>query len=200
MTVTRGSASERTSPEAIDPPEPNDAGASPSPRAAADARDAGDAEAAGEWLPVAPVPGGAAGEPAGDAGDAQATERQRPVVAGEAPGPEAPASADAPPVVADLRDATAELLALDPDHFVLQLLVNSSASRARDWIAARDRPDQYRWFRRERDGVPQYVVVRGAWESRAEASRVADAVAARTGIDAPWIRRAADIQAEIRSP
>jgi type II secretory pathway predicted ATPase ExeA len=171
-------ASSEEIPEEAGEPEAPTTGVEPSATAPTDD--------AGEWLPVASAPD-AVGETPAAPGNAADTAEPQPV---------------SPPATDDgtRSDAAVQLLALDPEHFVLQLLVNSSASRARDWIAARDDPDQYRWFRRERDGVPQYVVVRGAWPSRAEASRVADAVAERTGVDAPWIRRVADIQAEIRSP
>jgi type II secretory pathway predicted ATPase ExeA len=100
-----------------------------------------------------------------------------------------------PPPASDGRRALEDL---DPDHYVLQLLVNSTPTRARSWIEDQQDPEAFHVYERVRDGVAQYVVVYGDFQAQADAAQATERVAAATGIDAPWIRRVADVQRELQ--
>lgn len=170
---------------------------------------AADTDAAGNWLPLpasADGPEDTLSTPSAAASErSERSEREAPAAQGSAsraapeieteiaPGPTA---AGAAPEAA--RSDAATLLAADPAHYTLQLLVSSTSARAASWIAARQRPEEFRQYRRTRDGAPQFVVVHGDFADRAAASRAADRISAETGVAAPWIRPLREIQGEIR--
>jgi len=88
------------------------------------------------------------------------------------------------------------LAAMDPDHFVLQVLVNSTSDRAETFIGGQQDADAFRYYERRRKGVAQYVVVYGDFSAQGDASGAIERVAAQTG-QSPWVRRVADVQREL---
>ena len=101
-------------------------------------------------------------------------------------------SAEAAPV----SDVMLSLAAMDPDHFVLQVLVNSTSDRAETFIGGQQDADAFRYYERRRNGVAQYVVVYGDFSAQGDASGAIERVAAQTG-QSPWVRRVADVQREL---
>ena len=85
---------------------------------------------------------------------------------------------------------------MNPAHFVLQVLVNSTADRAQTFIDAQQNPEAFRYYERRRSGIAQYVVVYGSFEAQGKASEAIERVAAQTG-QSPWVRRVADVQREL---
>ena len=158
------------------------------------------AREAGAWLgdPVAsprPVAERTVARPA-QTSTAQLRPEPGPVVA-PTQEPRAPAAVAAPTAAAPPDDQRQALLAMNPDHYLLQLLVNSTATRARSWIAKQQDQEGFRYFERMRAGELQYVVTYGDFAVRVEAARAAERVAQATGIEAPWVRKVADVQGEL---
>ncbi|HSG89878.1 MAG TPA: AAA family ATPase [Pseudomonadales bacterium] len=152
------------------------------PGAASVATDPGVAPAlAGEWMPV---PAAAQAAVAEAPATASATSASEPAVTA-APVEAVPASAGS----AEER-MRRELLAIPAGHYTLQVLVNSSAERTREWIAARPDSDRYRYYRRVRDGAPQYVTLYGDFADRAGASRASEKVGG-------YPRAMADVQGDL---
>jgi DamX protein len=136
----------------------------------------------------------AAPDPGPSAAD-DATETVAGTAEAAAPAGAAPAAGAAG---SDAGIPGASILSLDPGHWTLQVLVNSSSARARGWIEDRPDPDAYRFYRRTRDGVPQYVVVYGDFADRAAASIASDRLAG-TGVSGAFTRSVGDVQAELRA-
>lgn len=109
-----------------------------------------------------------------------------------APAPQ-PASAPAAATTDDVADDRARLLGIDPERFTLQVLVNSSSARTREWIDARPESARYRFYRRVRDGAPQYVTLYGDFPDRAAASRAAEQVGG-------YPRSMGDVQKDLAAP
>lgn len=106
-------------------------------------------------------------------------------------------AAEPAPVAPSRRPEQAPTLAtMAPEHFVIQVLVSSSPSRARTFIGDRSEPVAYRFYERMKDGAAQYVVVQGDYASRAEANRALEQVAAETGLS-PFVRSVAEVQQEL---
>ena len=191
----------RTGVEDVPPPEPLATPALETPRPAT--LTAEQRAEAGEWI----EPDAARPAPAEGAAEAAVVGAAAPAPA--APAPSAPRSsaaaddatirtsgpAEGRPAAAS-GEARTTLEAMDPDHYLLQVLVNSTPDRARDFIAAREDAGAYRFYERVRDGTPQYVVVYGDFATRGEARRAIARVARATGLS-PWVRGAADVQAEL---
>ena len=127
-------------------------------------------------------------EPAGKPGEAAAQTVGLPAP----PSSAGVRAVDAAPV----SDVALSLAAMNPTHFVLQVLVNSTADRAQAFIDAQQDSEAFRYYERRRNGVAQYVVVYGAFEAQGEASRAIEQVAAQTG-QSPWVRRVGDVQGEL---
>lgn len=121
-----------------------------------------------------------------------------------APEPAAPAREPEPDPVAAAPAAvpTAQpavpttLAAMAADHFVLQVLVSSTAARAEAFVADRDQPGNYRIYERLRDGTPQFVVLEGDYASQREATRATAAIAEETQLS-PFPRSVGEVQREL---
>lgn len=170
-----------------------------------------EADEAGPWIVNSAVQPAAATAAVTDAAPVQVTIAPRTHQPGiDAPTGESPEAAEPrtvqpatllapPPTAGDtvrVSDVALSLAAMNPAHFVLQVLVNSTADRAQTFIDAQQNPEAFRYYERRRSGIAQYVVVYGSFEAQGKASEAIERVAAQTG-QSPWVRRVADVQREL---
>jgi DamX protein len=142
------------------------------------------------------APGNASG---GSAPAATATPAR--AVAASTP---APAAAPARPAsAASTSDATAPLAAqhsliraLPATQFTVQLLGSSSRANVEDFVRRHASTPLY-WFETRNEGRPWFVVMMGAYPSRAAAQTAASGLSGELGRLEPWIRSISTIQGEI---
>ena len=116
----------------------------------------------------------------------------------------APAAAPArPAAAASTSDATAPLAsqhslirALPASQFTVQLLGSSSRANVEDFVRRHASTPLY-WFETRNQGRPWFVVMMGAYPSRAAAQTAASGLSGELGRLEPWIRSISTIQGEI---
>ena len=116
----------------------------------------------------------------------------------------APASAPArPAAAASTADATAPLAsqhtrirALPANQFTVQLLGSTSRANVEDFVRRHASTPLY-WFETRNQGNPWFVVMMGAYPSRAAAQTAASGLAGELGRLEPWIRSIGTIHGEI---
>lgn len=116
----------------------------------------------------------------------------------------APAAAPArPAVAASTSDATASLAsqhtrirALPANQFTVQLLGSSSRANVEDFVRRHSGTPLY-WFETRNEGRPWFVIMMGAYPSRAAAQTAASGLTGELGRLEPWIRSVGTIQGEI---
>ena len=116
----------------------------------------------------------------------------------------APAAAPArPAAAASTADATAPLAsqhtrirALPANQFTVQLLGSTSRANVEDFVRRHASTPLY-WFETRNQGNPWFVVMMGAYPSRAAAQTAASGLAGELGRLEPWIRSIGTIHGEI---
>jgi len=116
----------------------------------------------------------------------------------------APASAPArPAAAASTADATAPLAsqharirALPANQFTVQLLGSTSRANVEDFVRRHASTPLY-WFETRNQGNPWFVVMMGAYPSRAAAQTAASGLTGELGRLEPWIRSIGTIHGEI---
>ncbi len=116
----------------------------------------------------------------------------------------APAAAPArPAAAASTSDPTAPLAsqhtrirALPANQFTVQLLGSTSRANVEDFVRRHASSPLY-WFETRNQGNPWFVVMMGAYPSRAAAQTAASGLTGELGRLEPWIRGIGTVQAEI---
>ncbi len=116
----------------------------------------------------------------------------------------APAAAPArPAAAASTADATAPLAsqhtrirALPANQFTVQLLGSTSRANVEDFVRRHASTPLY-WFETRNQGNPWFVIMMGAYPSRAAAQTAASGLAGELGRLEPWIRSIGTIHGEI---
>lgn len=116
----------------------------------------------------------------------------------------APASTPArPAAAASTADASAPLAsqhtrirALPASHFTVQLLGSTSRANVEDFVRRHASTPLY-WFETRNQGNPWFVVMMGAYPSRAAAQSAASGLSGELGRLEPWIRSIGTIHGEI---
>ncbi len=116
----------------------------------------------------------------------------------------APAAAPArPAAAASTSDPTAPLAsqhtrirALPANQFTVQLLGSTSRANVEDFVRRHASSPLY-WFETRNQGNPWFVVIMGAYPSRAAAQTAASGLTGELGRLEPWIRGIGTVQAEI---
>jgi len=116
----------------------------------------------------------------------------------------APVAAPArPAIAASTSDATAPLAsqhsrirALAANQFTVQLLGSTSRANVEDFVRRHANTPLY-WFETRNQGNPWFVVMMGAYPSRAAAQTAASGLTGELGRLEPWIRSIETIQGEI---
>lgn len=106
----------------------------------------------------------------------------------------APASASEP--TAPLPSQIARIRALPANQFTVQLLGSSSRANVEDFVKRNASSPLY-WFETRNQGNPWFVVMMGAYPTRAAAQNAASALSGELGRLEPWIRSIGTVQGEI---
>jgi len=108
-----------------------------------------------------------------------------------------------PAVAASTSDATAPLAsqhtrirALPANQFTVQLLGSSSRANVEDFVRRHASAPLY-WFETRNQGNPWFVIMMGAYPSRAAAQTAASGLTGELGRLEPWIRSVGTIHGEI---
>ncbi len=150
---------------------------------------------------VASAPPATSASPVTSASTPAPATTPAPAVAATTP---APASAPArPAAAASTADATAPLAsqhtrirALPANQFTVQLLGSTSRANVEDFVRRHASTPLY-WFETRNQGNPWFVVMMGAYPSRAAAQTAASGLAGELGRLEPWIRSIGTIHGEI---
>ncbi|MEX0617475.1 MAG: AAA family ATPase [Pseudohongiellaceae bacterium] len=122
-----------------------------------------------------------------------------PVIASrESPPVSEAAAADNAPTP-DSPEGEARLLAMNPEHFALQILGTFSESGVRDFVSARTGAAEYSWFETRYQSRPWFVVVYGDFPTREAAVSAAAGLPLEVRELQPWARPLAGIQHDIKS-
>lgn len=106
----------------------------------------------------------------------------------------------APPAATDsLAAQHARIQALPSEQFTVQLLGSSSRANVADFVRRHAGSPLY-WFEARYQGNPWYVVMHGAYPSRAAAQSAATALSGELGRLEPWIRSIGTIKGELFTP
>jgi DamX protein len=117
-----------------------------------------------------------------------------------APTPAVVASTPAAPAATDsLAAQHARIQALPSEQFTVQLLGSSSRANVADFVSRHAGSPLY-WFEARYQGNPWYVVMHGAYPSRAAAQSAATALSGELGRLEPWIRSIGTIKGELFTP
>jgi DamX protein len=120
-----------------------------------------------------------------------------PAPAPAAPTPAPVATTPAAPVAGDsLAAQHGRIQALPSEQFTVQLLGSSSRPNVEDFVRRHASSPLY-WFETRYQGNPWYVVMHGAYPSRAAAQAAAAALSGELGSLAPWIRSIGSIKGEL---
>ena len=103
--------------------------------------------------------------------------------------PQAPALAAKPAVAANWYSAQSA------SRFTLQILGARSESAAQAFV--REHGGEYRYFKKQHQGQPLYVVTYGSFATRAAAQAALRALPAKVQAGKPWPRNFAGIQQEM---
>ncbi|TBU97042.1 SPOR domain-containing protein [Phytopseudomonas dryadis] len=122
---------------------------------------------------------------------AQAPAAQPPKPVAQAPKPAAPAPA--PP--AQAASGSAWYSTQTASHYTLQILGTSSESSAQAFVRANG--GQYRYFKKQHQGKPLFVVTYGSFASRDAAQAALKALPAQVQAGKPWPRTFASVTQEI---
>ena len=115
------------------------------------------------------------------------------------PLPENAAPPAAPvPALSELERQHARLRAFPSEHLLVQLMGSFSQDSARQFIASYGVDDRFLYLRSEYQGRPWFVVVYGSFASRNEAEEAVRRLPSGATTGEPWIRRAAEVTAQIR--
>ncbi len=132
--------------------------------------------------------------PAATAAPARAPAASAPAPAAAPARPAAAASASDP--TAPLASQHSRIRALPANQFTVQLLGSTSRANVEDFVRRHASSPLY-WFETRNQGNPWFVIMMGAYPSRAAAQTAASGLTGELGRLEPWIRSIGTVQAEI---
>ncbi len=104
-----------------------------------------------------------------------------------------------PAATAGLSDEERKLMAIDPQHFVIQLIGMRDPADLRAYFSKLSRDVVFLTYERQLAGKSFHVAVHGDFANAAEASRAIKQLPEKVRRQKPWAKKAAAVQKEIQT-
>jgi len=193
--VADGAASSAVEPEPVTAPSVSDSISAPAAVAVAAATPTATPTPATASTPApARAVVSTATAPAATAAPARAPAASTPAPAAAPARPAAAASTSDP--TAPLASQHTRIRALPANQFTVQLLGSTSRANVEDFVRRHASTPLY-WFETRNQGNPWFVIMMGAYPSRAAAQTAASGLTGELGRLEPWIRSIGTVQGEI---